>query len=187
MRKSVWLILRLDVRWEFAIRSHEGFHCWFSLVGSHWESDWKLTLVFNGCVRIDQHWKWPQSSFKFSRTPTTFHCVPDFGDQIDAEQEHEKKNVGLVEMTEVTRGWMGWFEYNIFIAICGMLEVWGGNQGDIYQEEILIYWELQEGCVAAFWGLWKKGKFVSSVNVWYIPIKKLWVHLGGDVGLWKKI
>jgi hypothetical protein len=32
---------------------------------------------------------------------------------------------------------MGWFEYNIFIVICGMLEVWGGNQGDICQEEIL--------------------------------------------------
>lgn len=34
----------------------------------------------------------------------------------------------------------------------------------------------------------KKGKFISGVvNVWYVTTKKNWVHLGGNVGFWKKI
>lgn len=83
---------------------------------------------------------------------------------------------------------MGWFEYNIFIVICGMLEVWGGNQGDICQEEILhLFGNSGEGCVAPFWGLWKKGKFVSGVvNVWYVPIKKNWVYLGVNCWVMKE-
>jgi hypothetical protein len=76
------LILRLDARWEFSIWFHGGFHPPFSLAGLHWESDWKSTLVFNRWVRIE---RWSQSSFKFSPIPTTFHCVPDFGDQLDVE------------------------------------------------------------------------------------------------------
>jgi hypothetical protein len=87
------LILRLDARWEFSIWFHGGFHGWFSLAGSPWELNWKSTLDFNRWVRISQHWKWPQSSFKLSQTPTTFHCVPDFGDQIDVEQRTWKKKL----------------------------------------------------------------------------------------------
>jgi hypothetical protein len=76
----------------------------------NWKSTWKSTLDFNWWVRIGQHWKWPQSSFKFSQAPTTFHCVPDFGDQIDVEQRTWKNYVGLVEMTEVINGFV-WIQH----------------------------------------------------------------------------
>jgi hypothetical protein len=84
----------------------------------------------------------------------------------------------------VTRGWMGWFEYNIFY--CNLWDV-GSLRWKPQRHMSRKNWELPEGCVARFWGLWKKGKSVSDVNVWYVPLRKLWVHLGGDVGLWKKI
>ncbi len=138
-------------------------------------------------MRIGQHWKWPQSSFQLSQTPTTFHCVPDFGDQIDVEQRTWNKNfVGLVEMTEVINGlvWIQHFHCNLWDV--GSLRWKPGRH--MSRRNTPSIGNSGEGCVAPFWGLWKKGKFVSGVvNVWYVPIKKNWVHLGVNVGLWKKI
>ncbi len=39
--------------------SHHSSHLRFSLAGSHWELNWKLTPVFTQRVRPTQHWLWP--------------------------------------------------------------------------------------------------------------------------------
>jgi hypothetical protein len=80
-----------------------------------------------------------------------------------------------------------------------MVVIWValGWSGDVYffcllylaltQEKIFICWDLWEGCVAPFWGFGEKEKNISGVNVLSIPVKISWVHLWGNVGLWKKI